>query len=569
MSEDESTVDGGKRKRSTRRLLGGTAEQGADVRQFPSGEKADDIAPDPRTAIFVAPGRLHEAVEHSEKALVDSGLPVFHRDGQLVKVIGIDAPDAHIPKRNRKGVKRLAGAPQIVPVEGAHLAAMLSSVAQFFKPVRSKDGDQRWTPIDPPARLVDALIANPESKARPLVAFVEAPLVTPDGKIPEKVGYIEEHGLLLTGLPLNWHLHRPTTKPHRRAVEEAVATLKNTLATFPAEDHCDRSAAIALILSGLQRRVLTACPIFGIGAPTPGTGKSLLADVVSIICTGRPAAVMSIGDDAAELEKRFGAVLIAGDGFINIDNVSVPLKSDLLCSIATQPEVLIRVLGVSKRAKITTKTTVVITGNNLVVRGDLTRRVVPIRLNARVEQPEKREFDHDARAFALEHRAALVAAAMTIICGYIDAGRPKVDAPPYGSFDDWDRMVRRPLIWAGLPDPLAAVQGLRESDPDLEAHSALLQAWHEQFGARVVSAHDAVNEAVNRYAEGDREAGRLVHPQLHEAMTLAVAKRAGTITSNGLGYYLRQHVDRPVDGLVFRRDSIKKGIAQWRVERVS
>ena len=151
---------------------------------------------------------------------------------------------------------------------------------------------------------------------------------------------------------------------------------------FPFEQECDLSAAVALILSGLLRRVLFGCPLFGIGAPTPGTGKSLLADVVSIICTARQAAVMSIGDDAAGLEKRLGAVLIAGDNFVNIDNLSVPLESDLLCSIATEPEVLIRVLGVSKRSKITTRTLVVLTGNNLTIRGDLIRRVCSVRLNA-------------------------------------------------------------------------------------------------------------------------------------------------------------------------------------------
>ena len=47
-----------------------------------------------------------------------------------------------------------------------------------------------------------------------------------------------------------------------------------------------------------------------------------------------------------------------------------------------------------------------------VVRGDLTRRVCSIRLNAHVEQPDKRTFKRDAKAYVYARRASLIAAAL-------------------------------------------------------------------------------------------------------------------------------------------------------------
>ena len=64
------------------------------------------------------------------------------------------------------------------------------------------------------------------------------------------------------------------------------------------------------------------------------------------------------------------------------------------------------------------------TGNNLRVAADMTRRVIKCRLDAGVEQPEKRAFKFDCVQEAREHRGALVAAALTILRAFVVAGRP-------------------------------------------------------------------------------------------------------------------------------------------------
>jgi hypothetical protein len=49
-----------------------------------------------------------------------------------------------------------------------------------------------------------------------------------------------------------------------------------------------------------------------ITAPTAGTGKSLLVDVVSILATGAPMPVVSPGWGEEELEKRLSRALLGG-----------------------------------------------------------------------------------------------------------------------------------------------------------------------------------------------------------------------------------------------------------------
>ena len=56
-------------------------------------------------------------------------------------------------------------------------------------------------------------------------------------------------------------------------------------------------------------------------APARGTGKGLLAEVISVVATGFPGHVMSLPRDDDELEKRITAALLAGRQVIHLDNV--------------------------------------------------------------------------------------------------------------------------------------------------------------------------------------------------------------------------------------------------------
>ena len=106
-----------------------------------------------------------------------------------------------------------------------------------------------------------------------------------------------------------------------------------------------------------------------------------------------------------EMEKRLASKLMAGEPFIAIDNCTRPLggESDLLD--LTQERVSPRILGFSKAPPISTGAFVAANGNNLVIKGDLIRRTMLCRIDAKVEQPETRVFDVDPVAEAVAKRA--------------------------------------------------------------------------------------------------------------------------------------------------------------------
>ena len=129
-------------------------------------------------------------------------------------------------------------------------------------------------------------------------------------------------------------------------------------------------------------------------------------------------------------------MLMRGDPLIAIDNLDQPLEGALLNQALTQTQVELRVLGFSKMVIAMTNALVTATGNNLVVKGDATRRAVVGRLDPKVERPELRSFNYDPIADAKQNRGELVVAVLTILKAYHNAGLPS-RPPPLQSFVDW------------------------------------------------------------------------------------------------------------------------------------
>ena len=120
-------------------------------------------------------------------------------------------------------------------------------------------------------------------------------------------------------------------------------------------------------------------PLALIDAPTQGTGKGLLSDLVSIIATGNSAAILTMSDSEEELQKLITALLIEGTSIITIDNIAVRLQSRHLDAMLTSDMWRGRILGVSKTTLVPQRATWIATGNNIKLGGDLARRCYHIR----------------------------------------------------------------------------------------------------------------------------------------------------------------------------------------------
>src|SRR5262249_51798972 len=194
------------------------------------------------------------------------------------------------------------------------------------------------------------------------------------------------------------------------------------------------------------------------------------------IATGRDCPAITASKNAEETEKKLGSILLSGVPIVSLDNCTHDLEGELLCQVTERPLIKIRILGRSETPDCESRTTLFVTGNNIVFKGDMVRRNLICNLEALSERPELREFKRDTLMHAADNRPAYVAAVLTIIRAYFAAGSPRV-CGSLGSYSAWSAMVRSPLVWLGEPDPVASTEEARSEDPELATIGELFGLW--------------------------------------------------------------------------------------------
>lgn len=521
----------------------------------PSNRKNKTGEAPQRPAIYVST-KIEKTVDQAEAALLKvSNAPIYCRGRRLVRVVA----DAKPPKF----LHRLDGAPSIDEVPEAYLTELLSRAAEWWMPHHQKDPP--WRRSRPPTWVAKTLAARGHWKFPPLTGIILAPTLRPDGSVLDRPGYDPGTGLLFYPGSVKWP--SVPASPTRQQAHDALAELIEAFVEFPFADRTDQAAALAAVLTVLARHaILGPVPLYAIRARAAGTGKSLLADVVAILGTGRPAPRMAPAKDGDEERKRLVAIAGAGDSIVLIDNIAADhaLGSEALDAALTASEVSDRVLGKNTgQATITLPWIAVIlaTGNNLTFAGDTGRRAIPVDLDAKEENPEERTgFRHDPlKPWVTNERPRLVCAALTALRAYFVAGCPRqVHLSSFGSFEEWNDLVRSTLVWTGHGDPCAGRERIREEgDPAREALGTALAAWHDQWEDQPKTLAQ-----VKRELEADDDSA-----ELKDALGGLCLKYNGKdLNTRSLGRALSSHQGRIVGGLRFQRRSDTRP-ARWAVSK--
>lgn len=214
-----------------------------------------------------------------------------------------------------------------------------------------------------------------------------------------------------------------------------------------------------------------------------------------------------------------------------------------------------RVLGVSKTATVGTRALFLSSGNNVDAVRDMTRRVVTIALDPKVERPATRQFDRDPLRAVRADRERFVSLALTIVRARIVSTDARAKLSSIGSYEAWSEWVRQAVVWLGMPDPLARMFETMDHDPDREALGRLIAAWSDAFG----SAPRMIRDAVDLALRGNRA--------LREALA-EVAEERGEINARRAGRWINRHQGRIVDGRRFERASSSTSAQQWAVKSV-
>ncbi len=495
--------------------------------------------------ILVLPGRLPDAVNKAEQALIDAGAPVYQRFDSLVRIVKL--PDGN----GEDGIRRDNGALILKPVVSAWLRERYAMVASWAK----FNADNKKVAANPPADVANFYLARVGDWKVPfLQAVSQTPTLRADGSILQEPGYDKRSAILYEPGEVTY-----AKVPDHPGKEEAQAALERLFKPF--RKFCfarpvDKSVAMAAVLTALVRRMFSAAPMFIIEAPTAGTGKSLFCETLGIIAMGHKPAMMSQGKTAEEQEKRLSSVLMAGDPVIVIDNCDRPIEGDFLCSMLTQEWVQPRILGKSEVMRLPTRNLVVATGNNPEVAGDVTRRALKCRLDARTERPDQLQYDFDPRDEAYDNRAEIVVAGLTVIRAYLAAGRP-TPLDKIGSFEQWN-IIRETLVWLGMPDPAELREQIFDDDPQKGDLIDLLRSWRKAFGDEQLT--------ISQISELYERKG---HQGAMEVVAALIAKtRFSEINARSIGKYLSSQIDRIAGGLSLRSAKDSSGIKRYWVVKV-
>jgi hypothetical protein len=378
--------------------------------------------------------------------------------------------------------------------------ALLSEVADWRKERRMRTGVQ-YDDAHPPENVVRTVRSRLAGELPDLLAIAEAPVFTAAGRLLCQAGYDADSRLYFA--PCSG-LETPSIPeaPQPRDIEQARdLLLVDLMGDFPFADAASRAHALAALLLPFVRPLIEGpTPLHFIDAPAEGTGKGKLADVICVPATGRDAPKMTEVQGEAEWVKTLFATLRSAPVFVHLDNVRHPLDSAALASVLTAyPDWQARLLGASVLGGVPVLTTWLATGNNVHASKEITRRIVRIRLDARMEHPNTRTgFRHPQLVpWARQHRGELLGAALTLCRAWLAAGRPS-GRQTFGSYESWAEVLGGILDVAGVPGFLGNAASLYEEVNTSEGKwRELVGAWAQKFGTEAVGVADLFALTVN------------------------------------------------------------------------
>jgi hypothetical protein len=500
-----------------------------------------------RADIWIAAGKQPRVVDQT-LAVLREDKSIYERGGDVVRL-------------TRNGIE---------PVQENWMLDYLGRHIRYFttKKVNDVPVDVR---LDPPLWLPGRIAAKRgERGLKELKAQITAPTLRSDGSILCEPGYDEAAQLFL--VPGDWP--KIPTNPSKAQMIEAVETLLLPFREFPFVDNTALAVHLAALLTVQVRHITGVTPAFSYDAPAAGTGKTLLAMCVQALAGMPPEAIPECRDEE-ELRKRLLSIFRTGQLVTLFDNVRGEFTSPAFEACLTSHYYKDRVLGSSEVPSYPNSTVFLISGNNFRAGGDLGRRILTCRIDARTDNPERRSFELEPLSYCQFNRQKMNAAAITLLRGFVVAGRPKTTTDRLASFEQWDDLVRQCIIWLGtsgfMPKDWNADGDIpldeRSYDPAVSMEQAkALDSGHQTLFAFLTTMRELNGDqrwqlrAQVTKIESDRDRYSKVFDIFDE-----IAGERGVINRRRLGKWCHRNAERRCNGLRLERAGEAGGSAWWRV----
>lgn len=468
-----------------------------------------DDPEDKRPIVKITTNEHDVACKTIDKLKADDA--IFKRGTILVRVLDERDPD------DDSGIKRSAASPTIGVLPPASLRERMTKYARFTQMVKIED---EWVECDthPTSWLVNAIDqrAGDWPGIRRLNGISDIPILRPDGTIWQTRGYDPKTGVV----------YRPRGKfptvPDDVTIDDADAAVDYILdivCNFKFQSPEHKAAWLAGFITAHVRFAFDGpSPLFMFDANDAGAGKSLLVQIIGESALGGQMPTDGYTRDEEEMRKKITSLALSGDTTFHLDNVTGEFGDGTIDRALTSTMWADRLLATNKNVKLPLNATWFATGNNVSIAGDTTRRTVYCRLEMMKDRTRDNGEDEPFKYPKLiEHvrsvRPKVVAAALTVVKAYINAGRPKQKFKPMPSFEGWSDLVPSALVWVGQPDPCLTRARLAETSDTSRANLAeLIAAWREyNLGNGVVISEllERLYPAERRYAPTGADAVRM------------------------------------------------------------
>jgi hypothetical protein len=503
-----------------------------------------------KSIIRLSDGGTHNEWRIAEKALIKRDCPVYARGNALVW-----------PRwrwENTGEGNRQILTVRLTKYNIPQMTDMLQHHAVTFQ--KFDKTQDKWRDTDPPKKIVEQILVGDHWCYKDITGIVTAPSMRPDGSLITTPGYDPATQLWYkptSGIDL------PPIGETKADALKALAELKELIAECAFVADVDRSVALAAMMTVVLRAAFNIAPMFFINKPEPGTGGSYLVKIISTLALGREALPLKASEDPKEFEKELSAAAYEAKPILNLNNIPFDLKSPLLAQMITEGKIDIRPFG--KNTETTScdcrAITVIVNGNNVKLIGELVRRAVTIRLDTKMECPERKTYKNDPIEMIKRDRGRYLAAIFTIVKAFRKANL-KVTVLRINGFEGWTKFVAEPLVWLGEADPIKSQEGARARDPERGALRARIRAVAKYFRAKPsFTAKDIYNLAMKMTTDTN---GRPMtsYPDLFDAF---VNSKSGKLTTVGIGMILSSDEGRIVDGESIRALSPDTGTNVFQV----
>jgi putative DNA primase/helicase len=528
------------------------------------GNPASDDKHDSRPVIIVnahpdEPFRdIADVTKDAECLLGNHGGNCYARAGELADVGPVDVFLQPGDKRQRAS---------LLGIRTSSQALLLLRLAEAARWQRWQYSQRTRKPelvrINPPTNIAASLASLGRwQHIRPIDGVLSSPSIRPDGTVLQEEGWdsATRYVLHFAGVQFPSVPDQPTLADARAALAQLQAVFAPADSEqdgFPFVSPSDALVPIAALFSLLARPAIEGpVPAFVFDASSPGSGKTLLADVVCLIATGNEMPKATFPEQPDELEKMLGALALAGVAIAGFDNLDqrTPFRGAALDKVLTSTTPTMRILGRSEMPTVQWRAVTIATGNNVRIEGDTTRRCLRSRQEPDTERPEARSnfVIPDLRKHCRERRGELVAAALTVLRAHSLSGRQAAPGRArLGSYEAWQAVVSDALQWVTGVDLLTCRVDSGQ-DPEREAAATVIE-WLGKYGLGVTAAKlvEQANDGPMTFG-GQPVAGQEYHPELKEALLELAPSKHQSLVPRLVGVALRRYEGRVMRGYQLR-----------------